>query len=122
MPHLNSIAFSCALSTLVAFAASAQELKEAARITIPGKPINLFGAMLIDQASGRGYLAERDNKGVVVFDAKTNQFVTRIEGLGGNNAKGQLAGPNGVIVVNEGRELWVSDGDSAVKEIGRAHV
>ena len=108
----TSILFATALA-----GAHAQELKEIARIAIPGNPVNQFGAMAIDQASGLGYFVERDNRGLDIFDAKTNQFVKRITGLGGNNAKGQLAGPNGVIVVNNGAEVWASDGDSTVKVI-----
>jgi DNA-binding beta-propeller fold protein YncE len=98
----------------------AQGLKQVATIEIPGKPINQFGTLYIDQSSGLGYLAEKDNKAVVVFNTKTNEFVKRILGLGGLNDNGQLAGPNGLVVVNEGRELWVSDGDSSIRIVDLA--
>jgi DNA-binding beta-propeller fold protein YncE len=106
-----AVSFSCAVSL------HAESLKPIGAIAIPGNPINQFGAMIVDQASGLGYLAEKDNKGIVVFDTKTDTFVKRIGGFGGNNAKGELAGPNGVLVVNNGAELWVSDGDSTVRVV-----
>ena len=113
---LKSAAMAAALLAS-ASGADAQNLKEVGRIAIPGVPIDNFAVLTIDQTSGLGYLAEKENTGVVVFDTKSDSFVKRISGggLGGNNAKGQLAGPNGVAVVNSGAELWVSDGDSVVR-------
>jgi DNA-binding beta-propeller fold protein YncE len=102
-----------ATASLLASAASGQGLKQVGTIPIPGEPINQFGVMTVDQASGLGYLADKDSKSVVVFDTKTDKFVTRIGGFVGLTKDGNTAGPNGVTVV--GGELWVSDGDSAVK-------
>ncbi|MDB5649702.1 MAG: putative cytochrome cd1-nitrite reductase-like, C-terminal hem d1 [Hyphomicrobiales bacterium] len=110
-------------ATILALActgASAQGLKQVATIQIPGVPINQFGTLYIDQPSGLGYLAEKDNKAVVVFDTTTNQFIKRIIGFGGLNDKGQLAGPNGLVIVNDGAELWVSDGDSSIRIVDLA--
>ncbi|MDP2356236.1 MAG: hypothetical protein Q8M31_09295 [Beijerinckiaceae bacterium] len=73
--------------------------------------------MAIDQASGLGYLADKTNKGVVVFDTKTDTFVTRIPGFVGRMKDGDASGPNGVVVVKDGAEVWVSDGDSTIKVI-----
>jgi DNA-binding beta-propeller fold protein YncE len=71
--------------------------------------------MAIDQTTGLGYLADKTNKSVVVFDTKTDKFVARIAGFVGLLKDGNAAGPNGVVVV--GAEVWVSDGDSTIKVI-----
>jgi DNA-binding beta-propeller fold protein YncE len=93
----------------------AQTFKQVGTIAIPGEPINQLGVMTIDQKSGLGYLAEKDNKAVDVFDTKTDKYVSRIGGFVGQTKNGDASGPNGVIVVNDGAELWVSDGDSTIK-------
>ncbi len=95
--------------------AHAQGLKQVGTIPIPGAPINQFGALAINQTSGLGYFADKDNKAVVVFDTKTDKFVSRIGGFVGVAKSGNTSGPNGVAVVNGGAELWVSDGDSTIK-------
>jgi len=56
-----------ATASLLASAASGQGLKQVGTIPIPGEPINQFGVMTVDQASGLGYLADKDSKSVVVF-------------------------------------------------------
>src|SRR5687767_529774 len=93
----------------LAFAASAdaQTFKQVARIEIPGTPIENYGVLTIDQATGLGYLADKDNKAVVVFDTKTDKFVTRIGGFVGHTGDGNSSGPNGVVIVCGGAELWV---------------
>ena len=95
--------------------AGAQELKQVATIAFPGEPIVQFAGLAIDQASGLGYLADKDNKGVVVFDTKTDKYVSRISGFVGLTKSGVTSGPNGLLVV--GGELWVSDGDSTIKVV-----
>jgi DNA-binding beta-propeller fold protein YncE len=102
---------------LVAAPAYAQNLKQVATITIPGTPINQFGSLTIDQASGLGYLADKDNKGVVVFDTKTDTYVSRVGGFVGVAKNGNTSGPNGIVVVSGGAEVWVSDGDSSITVI-----
>jgi hypothetical protein len=94
---------------------NAQSLKQVGTIAIPGTPINQYGVLAIDQASGLGYLADKDNKGVVVFDTKTDKYVDRIGGFVGMTKDGNTSGPNGVGVVNG--EVWVSDGDSSITVI-----
>jgi DNA-binding beta-propeller fold protein YncE len=94
--------------------AHAQNLKQVAEIAIPGTPISQFGSLTIDPASGLGYLADKDNKGVVVFDTKTDKFVSRIGGFVGVAKSSNASGPNGIVVVNGGAEIWVSDGDSSI--------
>ena len=100
-----------------ASSAHAEGLKKVGEITIPGETITDIGIMAIDQASGLGYLADKTNKGVVVFDTKTDKFVTRISGFIGRLKDGDASGPNGVVVVKDGAEVWVSDGDSTIKVI-----
>jgi DNA-binding beta-propeller fold protein YncE len=95
--------------------ASASGLKQVAEISIPGDPITDIGIMDIDQTTGLGYLADKTNKSVVVFDTKTDKFVARIAGFVGQLKDGNASGPNGVVVV--GAEVWVSDGDSTIKVI-----
>ena len=113
----TAVALACAAS------ADAQTFNQVARIEIPGTPIENYGVMTIDQATGLGYLADKDNKAVVVFDTRTDKYVTRIGGFVGMTRNGNTSGPNGLAVVNSGPniysppELWVSDGDSTVKVI-----
>jgi DNA-binding beta-propeller fold protein YncE len=104
-----------AVALVSATSADAQTFKQVARIEIPGTPIENYGVLAIDQATGLGYLADKDNKAVVVFDTKTDKYVTRIGGFVGMTRSGNTSGPNGLAVVNG--ELWVSDGDSTVKVI-----
>ena len=53
-----------------------------------------------------------------MFDTKTDKFVTRIAGFVGATTKsGNASGPNGLVVVNGGAQLWVSDGDSTIKVV-----
>ena len=92
-------------------------LKQVGEIPIPGDPITDIGIMDIDQTTGLGYLADKTNKSVVVFDTKTDKFVSRIPGFIGRVKDGDASGPNGVLVVKGGAELWVSDGDSTIKVI-----
>lgn len=95
----------------------AEVLKQVATIPIPGVPINAFGVVFIDQATGLGYLADKSNKAVDIFDTKTDKYVSRITGFVGMTNSGATSGPNGIVAVNGGAELWVSDGDSTIKVI-----
>jgi len=92
-------------------------LKHVGEISIPGEPTTDIGIMDIDQTSGLGYLADKTNKSIIVFDTKTDKFVARIPGFVGRLKDGNASGPNGVVVVKGGAELWVSDGDSTIKVI-----
>jgi len=108
-----------AVAGVLAFAmgapAGADELRQVATIPVPGEPINQFGVLAVDQATGLGFLADKDNRGVVVFDTRTDKFVSRITGFVGMTRSGNTSGPNGIVVVD--RELWVSDGDSTIKVV-----
>lgn len=110
--------FFSAMVLAVATPAEAQTFKQVASITIPGTPINNYGVLAINQSTGLGYLADKDNAAVVVFDTKTDTFVSRISGfVGAAGRKGDASGPNGLVVVNDDAQLWVSDGDSTIKVV-----
>lgn len=108
-----------AMAVALAWAApvQAQTFKQVGSIDIPGTPIENYGVLVIDQATGLGYLADKDNKAVVVFDTKSDKYVTRIGGFVGMTRNGNAAGPNGLAIVRAGAELWVSDGDSTIKVV-----
>lgn len=106
-----------ATTMVIAGATHAEGLKQVATISISGKPINSIGVIFIDQATGLGYLADRTNQSVHIFDTKTNQFVSSITGFVGVTKSGSTSGPNGIIAVNNSTELWVSDGDSTIKVV-----
>jgi DNA-binding beta-propeller fold protein YncE len=95
----------------------AEGLKQVATIPIPGEPINAFGAVFVDQATGLGYLADKNNKALDIVDTRTDTFVARITGFVGTSSSGATSGPNGILAVNDGAELWASDGDSTIKVI-----
>ena len=86
--------------------ARAAELKKIAEIAIPGEKLTAFDIGFVDQQAQRYYLADRSNKAVDIFDARTNTYIGRAPGFVGaipradgsccNNAK---SGPNGVLVV-----------------------
>lgn len=117
---MNSCSTSVIVAAFVAMIsspASAAGLKQVGEIAIPGDPATDIGIMDIDQTTGLGYLADKTNKSVVVFDTKTDTFLSRIPGFVGRVKDGDASGPNGVLVVKGGAELWVSDGDSTIKVI-----
>ena len=95
--------------------AEAAGLKKIAEIAIPGAPISAFGTIYIDQGTGRGYLADKDNKAIDVIDTDTDRYLTRITGFVGTGKSGDTSGPNGFLTV--GGEGWSGDGDSTVKVI-----
>src|SRR5262245_41521198 len=116
MKSLSTSVLVVALAVMVAASpAPAGGLKQAAEISIPGDPTTDIGIMDIDQTTGLGYLADKTNKSVIVFDTKTDKFVMRIAGFVGRLKDGDASGPNGVVIV--GAEVWVSDGDSTIKVI-----
>src|SRR5262245_63760401 len=118
MKSLSTSVLVVALAVMVAASpAPAGGLKQAAEISIPGEPTTDIGIMDIDQTTGLGYLADKTNKSVIVFDTKTDKFVARIPGFVGRLKDGDASGPNGVVVVKGGAEVWVSDGDSTIKVI-----
>ena len=123
MKRIHAATMVAALATVViggnAFAAG---MKLLTTIDIPGEEIKLFDIGTVDAAAGRYYLADRSNKGVDIFDTKTNKFVGRVDGFVGVVMKdgkpvGSASGPNGVAFDAKNKELWVGDGDSTIKVI-----
>ncbi len=86
-------------------------------IAIPGQKLDSYDISWVDQATGRYFLADRNNKSIDVFDAKTSVFLGRATGFVGFAGSNLTAGPNGVATVNNGAEAWAGDGDSTVKVV-----
>ena len=106
------------------FAASASApaagLQQIASIPIPGAPMKVFGAMFVDPTAHRAFLADRSNKAIDVIDTDANKYLTRIGGFVGVGATGSTSGPQGVVAVNDGAQVWATNGDSSVKVIDLA--
>src|SRR5271165_2344467 len=108
---------------LMSAAAAAAELKQVGSIAIPGEKLTSFDIAFIDQATGRFYFSDRDNKAIDIFDTNTDTFVDRAGGFIGivmKNGKPNTdsSGPDGVVLVEN--EVWAGDGDSTVKIIDLA--
>src|SRR5260221_12233122 len=100
--------------------AGSAKLKQVATITNPAGPIDEFDIGFVDQKSQRYYLADRSNKSVDIFDAKSDKFIGSVGGFLGvimKNGKpnNDVSGPDGVLIF--GSEAWAGDGDSTVKVI-----
>jgi hypothetical protein len=115
--HSKFFFVATAVAAILAAPVHAAGLKQIATIALPGDPPTDIGVITIDQATGLGYLADKTNKSVVVFDTKTDTYVSRIPGFIGLMKNSNTSGPNGIVMVNGGAELWVSDGDSTIKVI-----
>ncbi|MEA2207508.1 MAG: hypothetical protein QOE77_4284, partial [Blastocatellia bacterium] len=100
--HRVSLFITTVAVVAIAMPVHAQNLKQVGTIPVPGNPINQFGVLTIDQTTGLGYLADKDNKAVVVFDTKADKYVSRITGFVGMTKNGDASGPNGVQVVKGG--------------------
>jgi len=99
----------CAVAA-VASPAHAQNLKQVRDDRHPGRADQSVWQP-DDRPGERTWLSGRqDNKGVVVFDTKSDTFVSRSPASSAWR-KRQHSGPNGIVVVNGGAEVWVSDGD-----------
>src|SRR5215469_14437075 len=100
--------------------AGTTKLKQIGTISNPAGPIDGFDISVVDQSTQRYYLADRSNKSVDVFDAKTDKFLGSVGGFVGVTMKNgkpdnETSGPDGVVVV--GNQVWAGDGDSTVKII-----
>ena len=96
------------------------KLKQIGTISNPAGPIDGFDISFVDQKTQRYYLADRSNKSVDVFDAKTDKFLGSTPGFVGVTMKNgkpdnDTSGPDGVVVV--GNQVWAGDGDSTIKII-----
>jgi DNA-binding beta-propeller fold protein YncE len=96
------------------------KLKQIGTISNPAGPIDGFDISFVDQKRQRYYLADRSNKSVDIFDARTDKFIGSVGGFVGVSMKNgkpnnDTSGPDGVVVV--GSEVWAGDGDSTIKVI-----
>jgi len=117
--------FTAATVAVIALASPGAEagnakLKQIGTISNPAGPIDGFDISFVDQKTQRYYLADRSNKSVDVFDAKTDKFIGSTPGFVGvamKNGKpdNDTSGPDGVVVV--GNQIWAGDGDSTIKVI-----
>ena len=112
-----AIAVALAVAGFGGQAASAGTLKRVSTIPVPGQPLDNFDISFVDQATNRYYLADRSNNSLDIFDAAAGTFLGRVPGFVGFHGSNDTAGPNGVVVVNDGAEAWVSDGNSTVKVV-----
>jgi len=115
-------AFATVTTALVGGSAFAAGVKLLTTIDVPGEELKLFDIGFVDSAAGRYYLADRSNKGVDIFDTKTNKFIGRVEGFVGvamveGKPVGNMSGPNGVALDAKNKQLWVTDGNSSIKVI-----
>src|SRR4051794_38875263 len=111
--HRSTVKFLMAAAAGLALTApaSAEGLKQVGTITVPGAPLESFDIGFVDPQTNQYFLADRSNKSVDVIDAKTDKYMTRITGFVGDGPKGDVSGPNGVVTVNNGTEVWAGDGD-----------
>src|SRR5260370_13181838 len=109
-----------AVGSAGAVQAGSGKLKQIGTMTNPAGPIDEFDIGYVDQKSQRYYLADRSNKSVDIFDAKTNKFIGSLGGFVGvvmksGKPNNDVSGPDGVLVI--GSEPWGGDGDSTMKGI-----
>ena len=110
-----------ALAALLPLAGSqAAGLKQIGTIALPGAPLSDYGAVFVDQNTGKGFLTNRDNKAIDIFDTHNDRFVARVEGFVGTRESSPVSGPQGVVTANGGTEAWAGDGDSTIKVIDLA--
>src|SRR5580704_9917446 len=89
--------------------AGSTKLKQIGTITNPAGPIDEFDIGFVDQKTQRYYLADRSNKSVDIFDAKSDKFIGSVGGFIGvimKNGKpnNDVSGPDGVLIF--GNEAW----------------
>jgi len=120
-----AIALTSALFGLAAFGADgahagSTKFKQIGTTTNPAGPIDNFDIGFVDQKTQTYYLADRSNKSIDIFDAKTGKFIAAVGGFVGVKLKdgkpnNDISGPDGVLVF--GNEAWAGDGDSTMKVI-----
>ncbi len=121
MNRVRALSFAVSFIALAASGqAMAGELKAAGTIAIPGEKLTSFDISFVDQATQMFAFADRDNKGVDLFDMTKDAYVNRVSGFIGiilkdNKPNTKLSGPNGVAIA--GSEIWAGDGDSTLKII-----
>ena len=71
-----------ALGSADSVEAGTAKLKQIGTIANPAGPIDGFDISFVDQKTQRYYLADRSNKSVDIFDAKTDKFIGSVGGFG----------------------------------------
>jgi len=100
--------------------AGSTKLKQIATTANPAGPIDIFDIGFVDQKTETYYLADRSNKSIDIFDARTGKFIAAVGGFVGVKMKdgkpnNDVSGPDGVLTF--GKEAWAGDGDSTIKVI-----
>ncbi len=94
------------------------EFRRIATIPFPGAPLVSFDIGWVNDRGTAYYLTDRSNARIDIFDARNNTYRGKVDGFVGVDPRGTTySGPNGVLVVEDQRELWASDGDSTIKVI-----
>jgi DNA-binding beta-propeller fold protein YncE len=96
--------------------ASAQVMQ----LPVPGETLRSFDISWVDQASQRYFLADRSNKGIDIWDARSGSFIGNVGGMMGivmkdGKVDNDSSGPNGVVTA--GDEAWVGDGGSRIQVV-----
>jgi hypothetical protein len=69
-----------------------------------------------DPATEKVYLADQNNFGIDIVDARTDTVLGVATGFLGNQAAGRTAkGPNGVLVTTKPHQIWAGDGNGTVR-------
>ena len=75
----KSLLIASALAAALFTPAAAEDLKQIGTVALPGtSPINQFGIMAINQATGLGYLADKDNSAVAENAKKLSESFDQI--------------------------------------------
>jgi len=76
----------------------------------------------VDPGAHRYFLADRTNNGIDVIDTTTNTYLKTLAAgkFEGWKGKPALSGPNGILTVPAGHELWVGEARGLVKVIDQA--
>jgi hypothetical protein len=108
----------------VSLAHADDQTLRAANLFGPAAPVATADIVWVDSSAHQVYVADRSNKGVDIYDTQTNMFIKTISGgfvgavlKADGTVDNDASGPDGVVVTDSGKELYVGDGDSTVKVI-----
>jgi hypothetical protein len=112
MPNIARAALVVLSLACFAPAHAVQPARVADRIGLPGAPLKSFDIGFAQR--GIYALSDRSNAAVDLIDTHSHKLIARVGGFAGD--KGDQAGPNGVVLVEQ-REVWAGDGNSQVRII-----
>ena len=118
------VPFLCAAVLFLAVATSADDDESTNYrlvTTITNPPLAGFDISWVDSQIGRYFLADRNSKGIDVFDAERNTFLYTLDGFVGTTPVRTFGGPDGVVVIHKRNnfgdhddrghiEVWAGDG------------